>query len=252
VTRRPSSLLGVPRDRFPRLIGVWGALTSYRPSRLASVVPRLRGTTLCPLVRSGGCGALLPSARRFIPGVLLSPLLRGNDRTSQVPGVPLWKRAVLSSDSGGPTLPCHISSGSMLSCGYLQTLDPTTTYISELNRTARSLAVYASRPASRPGLVQDSLLVRWLRFDQAGLPPAGHRTRLSRWHRFLPSCRARLVLAHIGIGAARHAGRTVPPHRSGRADFLHPAPRVTGSLRAVAQVGVRGAGRVRAAVEAAE
>ena len=190
MTRRPSSLLGVPRDRFPRLIGVWGALTSCRPSRLASVVPRLRGTTLCPLVRSDGCGALLPVG----PGGLFSASSSRrscveNDRTSQVPGVPLWKRAVLSSDSGGgadPSLPLTVRGRFCLAGTYKPWTPRHPIFRSSITRPTPLLSTLHGRPCDRISCKTrfwpaGSALTR-RDFHPAGAP----RTRLSRWHRFLP------------------------------------------------------------------
>lgn len=63
---------------------------------------------------------------------------------------------------------------------------------------------------------QDSLPACWLRFDRAGLSPAGLRPRLSGSHRSSPSCRARLRLAHC------------PPNRAARPASRQPRPGLLG------------------------
>jgi len=173
VTRRPSSLLGVPRDRFPRLIGVWGALTSCRPSRLASVVPRLRGTTLCPLVRSDGCGALLPSAPEVYSR--RPPLAVPAWKTTGPPrflGCPYGNVPCSRQTPVGPTLPCHLPSGvdSVLRVPTNPGPHDILYFGAQSHGPTPLLSTLHGRPCD-PDLVQDSLLARWLRFDQAGLPP---------------------------------------------------------------------------------
>src|SRR6202030_4033171 len=67
----------------------------------------------------------------------------GNDRTSQVPGGPLYERALLS-DPGGTSALGHYRA-SMLPSAQRTASAPTTMLISGLNHTARPFAVYASQ-----------------------------------------------------------------------------------------------------------
>ena len=100
----------------------------------------------------------------------------GNDRTSQVPGGPLYERALLS-DPGGTSALGHYRA-SMLPSAQRTASAPTTMLISGLNHTARPFAVYASQS----GLLHRHarLASGWLaNLSGRGWLPAGSQRKVS-------------------------------------------------------------------------
>ena len=137
-----SHLLGTTSGRFPRFIG------TTKHSVFLPPLPR-RFVSFARRYRRASFGFVPADARRSScgPGVVnRTPhhrFIDGGDRTSQVPGGPHYKRALLF-DPGGTSALGHYRA-SMSPSAFSTASAPARTVISGLNHTARSLAVYASQ-----------------------------------------------------------------------------------------------------------
>ena len=226
----PPSLHRVPRDGSPASAVLKGPLTSRYPSGQARL-PLTQPYRLCARpIRS--CGLWEPPGRR--PGSLVSRdphRLSLRRRWQDLPGS--W------GDPGG-RMPCSLTPVGLLAPGrygagvlsplYRYQNDPNDTYLSRLHRTAFGLAVYASQAPLRDKPTQDSL--------PAGGQPLPGRIHTCRvpYERFPLCWLLPTSLPPFPGFAWRTSGRPgrLPgraPHRSGLADFPHPALRDTASLR---------------------
>jgi hypothetical protein len=120
------------------------ALTPRAPSRRASF-PSVGGTTVAPVDNAGSAGA--PHLRGFWFRSA-SGFFRGEHEVSQVPGESSCVRALFS-DPGEAGTPGHAAARCDLP-GLRLRRPSREILFSGLNRTARTLAVYASQPGSPP------------------------------------------------------------------------------------------------------
>src|SRR5512142_119813 len=173
MARRPLSFGGVPRVGSPASPVVWGAPTPRRPSRRASL-PSLGGTPAAPAFRSRGRRARRPRAWSWSPGI------SGRDEPRRRLGLPgSWGTPASvpcsSTPAGSRTPgPCGVAMRPSVNC----TTSAPASRISGLNRTARSLAVYASQP----GLPRHRARLasgRWPGFAGRDWLPAGSRRKVS-------------------------------------------------------------------------
>ena len=136
-------------------------------------------------------GKTLPTAGQgLFTGIPHTGFIDGDDRTSQVPGGPLYERALLF-DPGGVFALGHYRA-SMLPSANTKASASAISIISGLNHTARSLAVYAS---------QGELPHRHARLASGWLASLSGRELVTRWvpmkgFRFCPFSFPRLRLAH--------------------------------------------------------
>ncbi len=151
------------------------ATTSCLPSRRTSF-PSLGGTTVASSVRSN----VARDAKAT--GLGTSAYSRASHNRPLMP----WKRQDLPSSCGTPITCLHVFSdsgrtGSRLANNVADGMAPakettraSATRLSELNRTASRLAVYASQP----GLPRHHARLAsggWLNFFRVGFPPTGSR-----------------------------------------------------------------------------
>lgn len=109
------------------------------------------------------CRADCSRCRASFPSLGATTTAGGDGGFSQVPGGPSRARRVLrprqDREPGHSGLALLIGS-TLLPSGGSTTSAPATTFLTRLNRTARSLAVYASSPGSSSVATQDSLPAR--------------------------------------------------------------------------------------------
>jgi hypothetical protein len=115
------------------------------PAALPTLLRFLRSAVPPPRLglRSRSRKTLRLRAGGLLTGLPHTGFIDGGDRTSQVPGEPHYERALLF-DSGGTSALGHYHA-LMLPSAFSTASAPARTVISELNHTARSLAVYASQ-----------------------------------------------------------------------------------------------------------
>src|ERR1700694_4841820 len=161
-------------------------LPAALPRRFVAFAPRYRRCALGFALRAQGAAL---TGQGLFTGLPTTGSFDGNDRTSQVPGGPLYERALLS-DPGGTSALGHYRA-SMLPSAQRTASAPTTMLISGLNHTARPFAVYAS---------QSGLLHRHARLASGWLANLSGRTGypLGPTERFqiISSSFPRLHLAH--------------------------------------------------------
>jgi len=134
------------------------------------------------------------SLAALLGGRTFAVYLRARVGLSQVPGEPLCGLAVNSDpgreDPALPLRPCPL-----LPSDYVTPLArPLSPFRGSTSRPAHSLSTLHA--AGLPVRAQDSLPTCWLDFGRAGFSPAGLLSRVSGGHRFPPSSRAKLCLAH--------------------------------------------------------
>jgi hypothetical protein len=147
VTRHPSSLPGVPRDRFPRLVGVLGCSDFLPPLPLRFGCPsarRYHGAPAASLRRLRGTAAVGLEVVHGVPRAVV----RGDGGTSQVPGVPSCCVPRSQTPVGRPLL--ARTSGPILSAGVIKPSTPRQViFRGSITRPTTSLSTLRGRPRDR-------------------------------------------------------------------------------------------------------
>jgi hypothetical protein len=147
MTRHPSSLPGVPRDRFPRFIGVLRCSDFLPPLPLRFGCPsarRYHGVPAASLRRRRGTAAVGLEVVHGVPRAVI----RGDGWTSQVPGVPSWCVPRSQTPVGRPFL--AKTSGPVLPAGVVKPSTPRQViFRGSITRPAASLSTLRGRSCDR-------------------------------------------------------------------------------------------------------